>query len=39
VVAERSGHLLKPNDLQFSNFRNFGSDARIVGADPEGESQ
>jgi len=39
VVAERSGHLLERNDLQFSNFRKFGSDARIVGAAPEGESQ
>jgi hypothetical protein len=37
VVAERSGNLLERNDLEFSNFRKFGSDARIVGADPESE--
>jgi VWFA-related protein len=39
VVAERSGNLLERNDLEFSNFRKFGSDARIIGADPESEPQ
>lgn len=39
VVAERSGNLLERNDLEFSNFRKFGSNARIIGADPESEQQ
>jgi hypothetical protein len=31
VVTRMSGDLLKRNDLTFSNFRRFGSTARIVG--------
>ena len=34
-----SPFLLKRNDIAFSNFRKFGSSARIVGADTEGKPQ
>ena len=33
VVTKVSGDLLKRNDLTFSNFRRFGSNARILGAE------
>ncbi len=35
VVAGQGGSLLERNDLEFSNFRKFGSSARIVGTGPQ----
>jgi VWFA-related protein len=39
VVTRVSGDLLKRNDLTFSNFRRFGSNARIVGVETEEHPQ
>lgn len=39
VVAGRQGNLLERNDLEFSNFRKYGSTARILGSDAESELQ
>jgi hypothetical protein len=36
VVARQGGSLLERNDLEFSNFRKFGSSARILGTGPQG---
>lgn len=38
VVAGQGRSLLERNDLQFSNFRKFGSNARIIGADDTQEA-
>ena len=39
VVAGRQGNLLERNDLEFSNFRKYGSTARILGSNAESEPQ
>ncbi len=39
VIAEQGGNLLERNDIDFSNFRKFGSVARILGADAESEPE
>jgi VWFA-related protein len=37
VIAGRGANLLERNDLHFSNFRKFGSNARILGVDNQSE--
>ena len=39
VIAEQGGNLLERNDIEFSNFRKFGSVARILSPDAQSEPQ
>ena len=34
VVVSRNGNMLERNDLEFSNFRRFGSTVRIIASQP-----
>jgi VWFA-related protein len=38
VIAGQGRNMLERNDLQFSNFRKFGSTARIIGAEADQEA-
>ena len=39
VVTRMSGDLIKRNDLTFSNFRRFGSNARVLTAEDQAAPQ